>query len=170
MKNAFLQGELKETIHIAQPPGYQTNPDLVCRLHKAIYRLKQVPKSWYTRLSGFLILNDFNNNMTDTSQFVYKKDRIIIWLIIYVDDLIITGNNELEVENFINHLCQEFKCRDLRIPKSFLGMEVIHNFDGSLDKNQSRYAFDILAKYNMLNKSTKTRSDLLNKSSAYICT
>jgi len=68
-----------------------------------------------------------------------------------VNDLIIIGNNSNEVEKFIKHLCQEFRCRDLGLLNFFLRMEVVHNFDGSLELNQSRYAINILSKNNMLN-------------------
>lgn len=65
----------------------------------------------------FLLLNNFTNNTADTSLFVYDKENLLIWIVIYVDDLIITGNNNKEIEIFIKHLCSEFKCRDLGIKK-----------------------------------------------------
>lgn len=155
VKNAFLQGELLETIFISQPPGFQDskNPEVVCHLNKAIYGLKQTLKAWYLRLSNFLILNDFQNRQADTSLFIYNKNNILIWVIVYVDDhLIITENNSDKVETFIKHLSNDFRCRDLGILKFFLGMEVIHKYDGLLDMNQSRrYALNILGKNNMLN-------------------
>lgn len=96
-------------------------------------------------------MNDFLNSTADSSLFVYNNDDIIIWMVVYVDDLIITGNDSNEVEIFIKHLCSEFKCRDLCILQFLLVMKIIHNFDDSLDMNQTRYALDILSKNNMLN-------------------
>lgn len=64
----------------------------MCKLNKVIYGLKQASKAWYTRLGDYLIHNEFKNSLADSSLFVYNHDNILIWIIVYVDDIIITGN------------------------------------------------------------------------------
>lgn len=78
---------MSEKVYITQPPSYldTSYPNYVCKLNKTIYDLKQAQKSWYLRLGNFLILNEFQNSHSDSSLFVYNKDMILIWLIVYVD-------------------------------------------------------------------------------------
>jgi hypothetical protein len=73
VSNAFLQGTLNEEVYMEQPPGFidNTRLDQVCKLHKAIYGLKQVPRAWFTRLSNFLLDLGFKGSLVDTSLFIY---------------------------------------------------------------------------------------------------
>ena len=75
-----------------QPPGFISErfPDYVCRLDKAIYGLKQAPRAWYSRLSSKLIRLGFKAFKSDASLFIYSKSGIKIFMLIYVDDIIVT--------------------------------------------------------------------------------
>jgi Reverse transcriptase (RNA-dependent DNA polymerase) len=77
-------------------PGYENdlNKDLVCKLNKSIYGLKQSPRAWYDKLSHSLLLHDFTKSSADSSIFVKHSDSITIIVLVYVDDIIVTGNNE----------------------------------------------------------------------------
>ncbi|XP_071727199.1 secreted RxLR effector protein 161-like [Rutidosis leptorrhynchoides] len=76
-----------------QPPGFVSTrfPNHVCRLKKALYGLKQAPRAWFQRLSSFLVSLGFTCSRADTSLFVFKKDSNILYLLVYVDDIILTG-------------------------------------------------------------------------------
>ena len=79
-----------------QPPGFESNtsPNLVCRLDKAIYGLKQAPRAWYSRLSSKLIDLGFKASKSDTSLFIYQKGNTAIYMLIYVDDIMVTSSSD----------------------------------------------------------------------------
>ena len=94
VNNAFLHGNLTEDVYMTQPPGYvdKDNPTYVCRLQKAFYGLKQAPRAWYTKLKTFLFNLGFINSKSDTSLFIYQCRLVTIYFLVYVDDLLVTGN------------------------------------------------------------------------------
>jgi hypothetical protein len=109
-----------------QPPGFVdfTLPSHVCRLHKSLYGLKQVPRAWYTRLSDFLISNSCHASKVDTSLFISSISADIFYLLVYVDDILFTGSNSTMFHCLIQLLSSEFKFRDLGAVHCFLGIEV----------------------------------------------
>jgi hypothetical protein len=92
--NAFLYGFLFEDVHMVQPLGFinLSYPQHVCKLHKALYGLKQAPRSWFSRLSEKLIHLGFTASKANSSLFLYINNSITMYLLIYVDDIIITGS------------------------------------------------------------------------------
>jgi hypothetical protein len=113
---AFLQGDLNQEVHMEQPPGFQdtsqSNP--VCKLHKAIYGLKQAPRAWYTRLSNFLLDLGFQGSLVDTSLFIFLQGDIHIYMLVYVNDILITGTHPSVISSIITKLQAEFSLKDLR--------------------------------------------------------
>ena len=95
VRNAFLNGILQEEVYMAQPPGFvdPTFPSHVCRLHKSLYGLKQAPRAWYNRLSEFLISIGFQALKVDTSLFILFFSGAIFYLLVYVDDILLTRSN-----------------------------------------------------------------------------
>ncbi|KAJ0882624.1 putative RNA-directed DNA polymerase [Helianthus annuus] len=100
VQNAFLHGDLQETVYLRQPPGFvdQTKPDHVCLLHKSLYGLKQAPRAWFNRLSGALTALGFQGSRTDPSLFVYSSRGTLLYMLVYVDDIILTGNNQHAID------------------------------------------------------------------------
>ncbi|KAK9075210.1 hypothetical protein SSX86_003531 [Deinandra increscens subsp. villosa] len=145
VNNAFLHGSLDEQVYMEQPPGFinPNFPDYVCHLNKALYGLKQAPRAWFQRLSNFLITNGFSCSKADPSLFVFRKNTSILYLLVYVDDLIITGNQEDLVTRFITRLNKEFATKDLGNLHYFLGLQASHTPKG-LFLNQANYATDII--------------------------
>jgi len=88
---------------MVQPPGFKdlSKPDHVCRLKKAIYGLKQAPQAWYTTLKTAILQLGFHNSKVDSSLFVYSQGSNRCYLLVYVDDLVITGNNTLLMAQII---------------------------------------------------------------------
>lgn len=151
VKNAFLNGTLIERVHMEQPPGYidPRFPTHVCLLKKALYGLKQAPRAWFQRFSSFLLTLGFSCSRADTSLFVFHQQSNIIYLLLYVDDIIVTGNNSSLIDSFTRKLHSEFATKDLGSLSYFLGLEASPTPDG-LFISQLKYARDILTRAQLL--------------------
>ncbi|KAF5462652.1 hypothetical protein F2P56_018640 [Juglans regia] len=139
------------TVYMEQPPGYidASHPNHVCRLKKAIYGLKQAPRAWFHRFSHFLLTIGFKCSKSDSSLFVHSSANYIIYLLLYVDDIVITRSHKTLIDNFIEKLRQEFSMKDLGNLNYFLGLEVTHSETG-IFLSQMKYARDILLRANLL--------------------
>ncbi|KAM1701730.1 hypothetical protein ACFXTH_027076 [Malus domestica] len=95
VKNAFLHGELEEEVYMRLPPGHEREKEqgVVCKLHKAIYGLKQSPRAWYSKLSSVLMSSGFKRSNVDSSMFTRLGTHGRLVVLVYVDDLIVTGDN-----------------------------------------------------------------------------
>jgi hypothetical protein len=102
------------------------NPHAVCKLQKAIYGLKQVPRAWYSRLSNFLLQLGFTSSKSDSSLFMLKSASIQLFALVYVNDIILTGSSLNAVEGLIQNHSSEFPVKDLGLLSLFLGVEVQH--------------------------------------------
>jgi histone deacetylase 1/2 len=91
----FLHGILEEEVYMKQPRGFENpqTPHFICKLDKALYGLKQAPRAWFARLSNKLHDLGFVPSKDDTSLFLYNKSGIIIYVLIYVDDIIVTSSS-----------------------------------------------------------------------------
>lgn len=100
--NAFLHGLLNEDVYMAQSPGFlhPQYPDHVCKLHKSIYGLCQAPQAWFSSLTDRLQAIGFKGSQADHSLYVYHHGSILLYFLIYVDDIILAGADL----NFINHV------------------------------------------------------------------
>lgn len=89
VKNAFLHGDLQETVFMRQPHGFESkeHPDYVCKLNKAIYSLKQSPRAWFDKLGSYLIEFGFKCCTRDPSLFIYSDSKNMMLLLLYVDDM-----------------------------------------------------------------------------------
>ncbi|CAH9146153.1 unnamed protein product [Cuscuta epithymum] len=143
--NAFLNGHLMETVYMRQPPGYvlSTAPNHVCRLRRSLYGLKQAPRAWYQRLLDYLLSIGFRASKTDVSLFIYTHDHDMVFLLVYVDDILVTGNNASLIATIIGKLSRTFKIRDLGRLSFFLGIEAISQ-DGGILLSQRKYLEDII--------------------------
>jgi len=150
VNNAFLHGSLTEEVYMQQPPGFihPDKPHHVCRLRKSIYGLKQAPQAWYKTLSKFLCDYGFANSKSDSSLFVFRKQGMVLYTLVYVDDIIITGNSTAKVNECINKLASSFSIKDLGSLHYFLGVEVIPTSTG-LFLSQHKYIADLLERTKM---------------------
>jgi hypothetical protein len=132
VNNAFLQGPLSEEVYMQQPPGFiHTDfPSHICKLKKAIYGLKQAPRAWHDALKGFVLSYGFTMSLSDSSLFIYNREGIQAFLLVYVDDLILTGSHPLFLKSFMKELSTRFSIKYLGYPHYFLGVELIPTVDG----------------------------------------
>ena len=151
VNNAFLHGNLTETVYMMQPPGFKdlSRPDYVCRLRKAIYGLKQAPRAWYSSLKTALLALGFQNSKADSSLFVYRHDSIVCYFLVYVDDLVITSNDKKFVAHVVTKLGDQFSLKDMGSLHYFLGVEVIPTTAGVF-LSQHKYVRDILENTHMV--------------------
>jgi hypothetical protein len=133
-----------------QPPGFENTqvPNFVCKLDKALYGLKQAPRAWYSRLSAKLQALGFLPSRADTSLFLYNKAGIMIYVLIYVDDIIVTSSSSKAITALLQDLNADFALKDLGDLHYFLGIEV--KKDGSdILLTQGKYAMELLSRVGM---------------------
>ena len=132
--NAFLHGFLSEDVFMHQPLGYvhPDYPNHICKLQKALYGLKQAPRAWFSRLTSKLISLGFKGCCSDTSLFIYKNHLFTMYILIYVDDILITCSNSSAITKLISLLVVDFSIKDLGSLNFSLGIEVLPHENGVL--------------------------------------
>lgn len=105
VSNTFLHGDLPNDIYMLQPPGFvdPNLPNYVCKLNKSLYGLKQAPQQWFQKLTSFLQLRGFRFNHSDPS-LLFKQKHIQIYVLIYVDNILVTGNDQRVIQQLLEHL------------------------------------------------------------------
>jgi histone deacetylase 1/2 len=151
VQNAFLHGVLEEEVYMRQPPGFVDNdhPQHVCRLVKALYGLKQAPRAWHARLGAVLHAHGFVSSTADTSLFLLQRPEVTMYLLVYVDDIIVISTSDSATDRLLASLSSAFAVKDLGKLHYFLGLEVTHS-DDSLTLTQKKYSLDLLGRAGML--------------------
>jgi len=126
ISNTFLHGQLQEDVYMTQPQGFvhPEFPNHVCKLHKAIYGLKQAPRAWFNRLSDSLLEFGFTQSLVHTSLFLFHQGAVHLFLLIYVDDILITGTHSSVIVTLLAKLQTDFALKDLGELSYFLGIQV----------------------------------------------
>nr|GEY99218.1 copia protein [Tanacetum cinerariifolium] len=145
VKNAFLHVNLSETVYMYQPMGFRdpVYPDYICRLKKSLYGLKQAPRAWYQRFVDYVSYIGFIHSKSDHSLFIYKSGRDIAYILLYVDDIILTASSDSLHQHIMKLLSDEFAMKYLGPLSYFLGIAISRTRDG-LFLNQTKYACEIL--------------------------
>ena len=151
VSNAFLHGVLQEEVFMSQPPGCVdlAYPDHVCKLHKAIYGLKQAPRAWFDSFTSQLFHIGFQASSVDCNFFILHQGSFVVYLLLYVDDIIIIGNSLPFIDHLVSRLAAIFDLKDLGPLAYFLGLQIKYTSQG-LFMHKSKYALDLLTKFNML--------------------
>ena len=160
VSNAFLHGDRHEDVYMTIPPGVSTSkPNQVYKLPKSLYGLKQASMKWYEKLTGLLLNNGYQQATSDDSLFTKKASDSFTILLVYVDDIILTGDSLTEITFIKNVLNQAFKIKYLGTLKYFLGLEVAHSQSG-ISRCQRKYGLDLLQDSGLLgSKPVTTPSD-----------
>jgi histone deacetylase 1/2 len=103
IQNAFLNGVLEEEVYMRQPPGFEDSAQShhLCKLVKGIYGLKQAPRAWNTRLSSVLRQHGFVLSTADTSLFIFQQPDITVYLLVYVDDIIVLSSSSSAIDRLV---------------------------------------------------------------------
>ena len=144
VNNAFLHGDLYEEVYMKLPDGIPNPGNKVCKLQKSLYGLKQASRQWFAKLHNELVLHGFKQSKNDYSVFVKNQGITITIAAIYVDDIILTGNDSTVISNLKTHLHNVFSIKDLGRLHYFLGLEVSYVHDGII-LSQHKFAKDLLA-------------------------
>jgi hypothetical protein len=144
VKTTFLNGEIEEEVYIKQPKGFVINnkKSHVYRLKKVLYRLKQAPHAWYKKMDGFLMSLGFNKSVADLNLYYHIVGDKCLILVLYVDDLFLTGLERLIAE-CKRALTSDFEMKDLGMMHYFLGLEVWQRTDDIFPKSRKIYSGDI---------------------------
>jgi hypothetical protein len=123
VKNAFLHGTLTETVYCSQPTGSidTARTDLVCRLNHSLYGLKLAPRAWY---SCFASLHRLRRGKSDASLFIYRLDNDTVYLLLYIDDIMLTASTADLLQRTIVALQREIAMKDLGPLHHFLSIAV----------------------------------------------
>lgn len=141
--SAFLNGDLKSSVFIKPPDGVKVKPGYVLKLNKALYGLKDAPRSWYNTIHSFLINLGFTQSLYDSC--LYKRNDII--LVLFVDDILVTGPPK-DIASIISSLKSKFRAKDMGELKTYLGIQVTRT-DSSISLSQADMIKRVLAKFNM---------------------
>ncbi|CAL1403622.1 unnamed protein product [Linum trigynum] len=162
VNNVFLHGDLEEEVYMTLPKGFVPPPDIpnsVCRLRKSLYGLKQASRQWFSKLTDTLIRVGYVQSKADHSLFYKATDTSYTCILIYVDDLVLGGNDLSEITALKEVLDKEFSIKDLRNLKFFLGIEVARSTTG-IHLSQRKYTLEIIEQANVLDsKSVSTPMD-----------
>nr|KYP41064.1 Retrovirus-related Pol polyprotein from transposon TNT 1-94 [Cajanus cajan] len=146
VKNAFLHGDLEEEIYMELPPGYngQVAAGTVCKLRKALYGLKQSPRAWFGRFTKVMTSLGYKQSQGDHTLFIkHSVSGGVTILLVYVDDIIVSGDDKREQQLLSECLATEFEIKTLGRLKYFLGIEVAHSKKG-IFISQQKYITDLL--------------------------
>ncbi|KAI9178342.1 hypothetical protein LWI28_025344 [Acer negundo] len=144
VKNVFLHGDLIKEVYMDPPSGFTPKEAKVCKLKKALYGLKQSLRTWFDRLSYSMKEYGFKQALTDHTLFYKRDGDDITLLIVYVDEMIVTGINISEIEKLQCRLAKEFEMKDLGALKYFLGIEVSRSKQ-EIFLSQQKYILYLLA-------------------------
>jgi hypothetical protein len=130
VQNAFLNGELREEVYMQPPPGYFVPAGMVCRLRRSLYGLKQAPRAWFEHFASVVTVVGFSPSAHDPAPFVHISPHGHTLLLLYVDDMIITGDGSEYIAFVKARLRDQFLMTDLGPLRYFLRIKVSSTSDG----------------------------------------
>lgn len=148
IENAFLHGDLSEEIYMRQPPGFVEDPELVCRLHKSLYGLKQASRQWNQRFDAFVTKLGFVRSSYDKCLYILSRGSTRVYLLLYVDDILLCSMESEALEFVKAALAKEFPCKDLGVLSSFLGIDIKRSASG-MTLSQPGYIKCLLERFGM---------------------
>lgn len=147
VNNAFLHGDLYEDVYMTPTPGLVvSDPSLYCKIEKSLYGLRQASRQWNTKLKTTLISRGYTVSQNDSSLFYKKNGHLVIYLVVYVDDILVAGNYNEEISDIKEYLDSVFKIKDLGKLHYFLGLKFTEIPDGMVI-SQKKCTMDLLSEF-----------------------
>ena len=164
VKTAFLHGDLEEEIYMTQPDGFKVagKENWACKLNKSLYGLKQSPRQWYKRFDQFMIGQEYTRSKFDNCVYFRRlQDGSFIYLLLYVDDMLIASKSKVEIEKLKTQLSSEFEMKDLGEAKKILGMEISRDRGkGKVCLTQKQYLMKVLQRFGVSEQSKPVSTPL----------
>ena len=120
----------------------------VCRLHKALYGLKQAPHAWYEKIHAHLTALGFQNSLIESTLYVKRQGNVFLAIVLYVDDMLLTGPNEMHISKFKADLNASFEMSDLGLLHHYLGIQ-FKQCDGGIALCQTQYIETLLRRFSL---------------------
>jgi hypothetical protein len=150
VNTAFLHGDLNEEVYMQPPLGLELpQSNLVCKLQRSLYGLKQASRQWNAKLTETLLSSGYNQSKADYSLFTKKTITGFTAILVYVDDLVLGGTDTAEIDQLKTLLDHKFSIKDLGCLKYFLGFEVARSKTG-ISLCQRKYTLDLLESTGLL--------------------
>ncbi|MCV5002720.1 reverse transcriptase domain-containing protein, partial [Escherichia coli] len=152
VKTAFLNGYLEEEIYISQPDGFikEGQEQKVCKLLKSIYGLKQASRSWNLRFDETIKTYGFEQNIDEPCVYKLINEQTVVFLVLYVDDILLIGNNVVKLSEVKNWLAEQFQMKDLGNANYVLGIQILRDRKNKLlILSQASYVDKVLARFSM---------------------
>jgi hypothetical protein len=153
VRTAFLNGDLDHEIYMTQPEGFVAlgQEHLVCKLRKSLYGLKQAGRSWNVKIDETLRGLGFKALKSDSCVYVYAKRRVVVFIALYVDDLLLASNSMPALTRLKADLAQQFSMKDLGEAQYMLGIQIERNRAArTLSISQAEYVRHVLDRFGML--------------------
>lgn len=131
--------------------GITSKPGVVWKLKKALYGMKQAPKTWYLKLHKLLVAFGFVRTISDNCVYVKKQGEFQLTFSVYVDDFIMVSHNLEKLHELRDYLRKYFRITDLCEAKSILGIQIIRDKSGIIKLSQEQYTKEIMSKYKLQN-------------------
>lgn len=152
VETAFLNGHVKSEVFINQPKGYETGDNKVYKLQKALYGLRESPRVWYDCFNKFIEKLNFVRSNYDYCLYVNRASKDPIYILIFVDDLLICSKDKDKVKMVKTNLMERFAMKDLGKIKSYIGIDIDYNDDrNKMTLSQTKYIESLAVKYNLEN-------------------
>lgn len=150
VQNAFLHGDLHETVYMHQSLGFRDlrHPEYVCRLKKSLYGLKQAPRAWYQCFADYVATIGLRHSTSNHSLFIYRQSLDMAYILLYVDDIILIISTQVLRQSIMSLLASEFAMKNLGPLSYFLDIAVSRHPDG-IFLSQSTYASEIIKRVGM---------------------
>ena len=151
ISSAFTYGELDEVIYMKQPEGYhQGGPNVVCKLHKSLYGLKQSARQWNKKLHSVLDSMGFKRTLSDNSIYIYSRNQVKLIVPIFIDNITLVSKDDAAMDSTVQELSKHFKLRDLGATTFLLSVQVKQDLEAhTISLSQSHYVDELLKRFNM---------------------
>lgn len=150
--SAFLNGDITDDVYVVLPQGFGQDEGKIAKLKKSLYGLKSSPKSWYKKFNDLMISLNFQRSENEYCIYVKVTEVSKVFVLIYVDDLLLAGSDEAEITKIKILVNQNFKMKDLGCVRHFLGMLITQNLSqNKITINQTSYLKNVLKRFDLDN-------------------